>query len=130
MGLRLLTAVALIGATAACGAMGTAVATERVPIGVPTQFHGDWRVSLSECPPAITDRPVSVNATRIRLDHSVGEVRVVEENDRRNITIAGELLSDADPWDAKLRLMLSDSGSELTISEGDWSVKLKRCPKV
>ena len=129
MGLRLLTTVALIGATAGCGATGKAIATKSLPIGVPTEFHGDWRVSLSECPPAITDRPVWVNATRMRIDHSVGEIRVVEEEDSRNVTIAGELLSDGDPWHAKLRLMLSDSG-ELTIAESDWSVKLKRCPKV
>lgn len=107
-----------------------AIATESAQVGVPAQFQGDWRVNLTECPPAITDRPVWINADRIRVDHSVGEIRVVEESDSRNVTIAGELLSDGDPRYAELRLMLSDSGSELTISQGDWSMKLQRCPKV
>jgi hypothetical protein len=107
---------------------GTAVAAKPATRGVPAQFHGDWRVSQKECPPTITERPVWINASRVRLDHSVGEVRVVEEDGKRNLTIAGELLSDGDPWNAKLQLELSESGGELTISEGDWSMKLQRCP--
>ena len=94
---------------------------------VPAQFQGNWRVSLTECPPAITDRPVWINASRIRMDHSVGEIRVVEHGGRHDVTVAGELLSDGDPWNAKLRLELSESERELKISEGDWSVKLHRC---
>ncbi len=96
---------------------------------VPAQFQGNWRVSHTECPPAITDRPVWINADRIRMDHSVGDIRVVVDGGRRNVTVAGELLSDGDPWNAKLQLELSDSERELTISEGDWSVKLQRCPE-
>jgi len=98
------------------------------PASVPVQFQGDWRVSLTECPPEVTDRPVWINASRIRVDHSVGEVRVIKAASRHNVTIAGELLSDCDPRNAKLILELSDSEGELTISEGDWSVKLQRCP--
>ena len=130
MKFRSLPELATMRAIAVSVVMGTAVATEGAAVSVPAQFQGNWRVSLAECPPAITDRPVWINANRIRLDHSVGEVRVVQENDKRDVTITGELLSDGDPWNANLRLLLSDSGSELTISEGDWSVKLQRCPKV
>jgi hypothetical protein len=62
------------------------------------------------------------------MDHSVGEVRVTEDRGRRDVTVEGELLSDGDPRNAKLRLELSKSERELKISEGDWSVKLQRCP--
>ena len=124
-----LTKLTTVSAGAVSIVMGTAVATQSAAVSVPAQFQGDWRVNPTECPPAITDRPVWINANRIRLDHSVGEVRVVKENGKRNVMIAGELLSDGDPWNAKLRLKLSNSGSKLTISEGDWSVKLQRCPK-
>ena len=105
-----------------------AVAKERTDVRVPAQFQGEWRVNLTECPPAITDRPIWINPTMVRLDHSIGEVRVVKHDGEREVTIAGELLSDGDPWNAKLRLKLSDTGGELTISEGGWSVKLQRCP--
>ena len=96
---------------------------------VPVQFQGEWRVSLSECPPEITDRPVWINANKIRMDHAVGELRMIENGGRRDITVAGELLSDGDPWNAKLRLKLSKSEDELTISEGDWATKRQRCPE-
>ena len=96
---------------------------------VPAQFQGNWRASLTECPPGITDRPVWINASRIRMDHSVGEIRVIEDGGRRNVIVAGELLSDGDPRNARLQLELSESERELKISEGDWSVKLQRCPE-
>ena len=96
---------------------------------VPSQFQGDWRVSLAECPPANTDRPIRIDASKIRLDHSVGDIRVIEDGGSRDVTVAGDLLSDGDPWNAKLRLELSKSERELKISEGEWSVKLLRCPE-
>jgi hypothetical protein len=128
--LNSLTKVAAAGAIATSLIMGKAVAEQAsAPASVPAQFQGDWRVSLAECPPAITDRPVWVNASRIRMDHSVGEIRVIKDSGRRNVMVAGELLSDGDPRNAKLKLELSSSESELTISEGNWSVKLQRCPE-
>jgi len=96
---------------------------------IPIQFQGEWRVSLLECPPEITDRPVWINASKIRMDHSVGEIRVIKNDGARDITVGGELLSDGDPWNAKLRLRLSNSDKRLMISEGAWSFKLQRCPK-
>src|SRR4030095_7429971 len=125
----LLLIVAATGALTAFPATANA-APEHVtsPATVPVQLQGDWRVSLAECPPEITNRPFWINASRIRMDHSVGEVRVIEADSRHNVTIAGELLSDGDPRNAKLMLELSDSEGELTISEGEWSMKLQRCP--
>ena len=120
--------LAAMGTIASSFIIGTAHAAGSADLSIPARFQGDWRVSLAECPPAITDRPVWISASRIRLDHSVGEVRVVEGGDKRSIIIVGELLSDGDPRNAKLRLELSGSGSTLTISEGKWSEKLKRCP--
>ena len=130
MNLGTLTKVATMIAGAVSVSMGTALARQSAAVSVPAQFQGDWRVKLTECPPTITDRPVWINANHIRLDHSVGQVRVVEVSDKRNVTIAGKLLSEGDPRDAKLRLKLSSSESKLTISEGNWSVELQRCPMV
>jgi hypothetical protein len=96
---------------------------------VPSQFQGQWRVSLAECPPTITDQPVWINASHIRIDHSTGNIRVVAKRGRRDVTVAGELLSDGGPWDAKLGLELSEGERELKMSDGDWAVKLQRCPE-
>ena len=126
MGYNLVSLMLMVAATGLPVVAGKAVAPER---GVPAQFHAEWRVSLAECPPAITDRTVWINANKVRLNHSVGNVRVVRQMSKRDVTIAGELLSDGDPWDAKLRLKLSGSGNTLTVSEGDWLLKLQRCPK-
>ncbi len=96
---------------------------------IPSQFWGDWRVRLAECPPAITDRPVWLNATRIRMDHSVGDIRLTANRGRRDVTVVGEMLSDGDPRLAELRPELSESERELQITEGDRAVKLQRCPE-
>jgi hypothetical protein len=63
------------------------------------------------------------------MDHSTGNIRVTADRGRRDVTVGGELLSDGDPWDARLRLELSETERELKISEGDWAVKLQRCPE-
>ena len=96
--------------------------------GVPASFQGGWSLDLRGCPPAISDQPVWIGAKQIRMDHSVGDVRVIKATGERDITIAGELRSDGDPRNAELRLQLSDTGSELRVSEGNWSGKLLRCP--
>ncbi len=63
------------------------------------------------------------------MDHAIGEIRMIENGGKRDITVAGELSSDGDPWNARLRLKLSKSKNELTISEGDWTTRLQRCPE-
>ena len=64
------------------------------------------------------------------MDHSVGEVRPMVFSDRRHVSLQGELFSEGDPRLAKLELALSGSDNELTISEGEHSVKLQRCPEI
>lgn len=118
----------MIGLVAASSAAALSLAPTPAAPSVPTQFQGDWRVRLDECPPAITDRPVWINDRRIRMDHSVGEVRPIHQGDRHNIILRGELLSEGDPRTATLKLKLSESESELTLSEDDWTVTLQRCP--
>lgn len=124
--LLVLLAVVVEAAASALVAQKT-VATERTGASVPAQFHGNWRLSLTECPPAIIDRPIWISATKVRLDHSVGDVRVIRLTSKRDVTIAGDLLSEGNSRNAKLRLQLSGSGSALRMSEGDWSIRLQRC---
>ena len=105
------------------------ISPKKLTDGVPVQLQGDWRVSLEECPPAVTDRPVWINKTRIRLNHSVGEVRPIRQDDRFNIVLEGDLLSEGDQWKPHLRLELSNPENQLTISEANWKVTLQRCPE-
>lgn len=118
----------MIGVLAASSLAISLASNPPVPTSVPAQFQGEWRVKREACPPAITDRPIWISERQIRIDHSIGEVRLIRQDGPRKVTLAGELLSDGDPWNAELQLTLSETDDELTMSEGNWTVALKRCP--
>ena len=101
---------------------------ELKPAIIPIQFRGEWNNPTKACGTGISDMRLRIDAKNIRFYESSGEVRRIIRHNSRAITVLGSYSSEGSVWDRVDRLVLSESGKELTVQTGQDKATRYKCP--
>lgn len=94
---------------------------------IPARVHGEWNADLSACGTGRSDSRLRISASEVRFYESTGTVRSVEIESDREIVVTAEYQGEGETWQDERRMMLSEDGSSLTVSNGGDLVRY-RCP--
>ena len=109
-------------------ASGVASAADVVD-GVPRQFIGEWRSSVSACGTWDDDMALRIERHHIRFYESDGPVLAVAVRDQRELALIVELTGEGETWLTTTQFTLSPDQQTLTsVSDSGTSFARHRCP--
>lgn len=93
--------------------------TKLTPPVIPSAFRGEWNSDIGACGTGSNDSQLIVFARKISFYESDGDVNIVLLHTPRAITVSATYAGEGQVWERTDRLVLSRSGSDLTMTSSD-----------
>lgn len=84
---------------------------------IPAIYLGEWNDDLAACGTGNNPAALTISSTKLDFYESEGAVRTVEITSERDATVFLTMTGEGETWKTKFRLLLSQSGNELTIDD-------------